>query len=273
MSSSSNLNLDSATPIWQVDAFTSTPFSGNPAGVCVLAEARSAEWMQNVALEMALSETAFLQAMDDGWSLRWFTPATEVKLCGHATLASAHILWSEGLVAPEQAISFHTLSGVLTATRQDQLIELDFPARPPQPVAPPPGLSEALAVTPELVARDQEDYLVLVADEDTVRHLAPDIRGLAGVEARGIIVTAAAEDPAHDFVSRFFAPAVGVDEDPVTGSAHCCLAPFWGERLGKTEMAGYQASARGGTVRVCLAGDRVVLGGHAVTTLRGSLLV
>lgn len=261
-----------STPIWQVDSFSRAPFSGNPAGVCIPAQPRSEQWMQQVAMEMALSETAFLQAEGDHWQLRWFTPATEVRLCGHATLASAHILWSEGKVEPAETIRFDTLSGVLTATRREQLIELDFPARPPQQVTPPPGLCEALGLTPQLVARDQEDYLVLAADEATVRGLAPDIRGLTRVEARGVIVTAAAEDDQHDFVSRFFAPAVGVDEDPVTGSAHCCLAPFWGERLGKTEMVGYQASARGGTVRVRTVDDRVVLGGHAVTTLRGHLV-
>jgi PhzF family phenazine biosynthesis protein len=260
--------------IWQVDSFSAQPFRGNPAGVCVLDRARSQEWMQQVAMEMNLSETAFLEAGDDGsWSLRWFTPATEVKLCGHATLASAHILWREGFVDSSQEISFNTLSGLLTARLCGELIELDFPARPPRPVAAPAGLAEALGIEPVLVARDAEDVLVLAAGEEVVRKLDPDIRGLGKVAARGIIVTAAAEDGKHDFVSRFFAPAVGVDEDPVTGSAHCCLAPFWADRLGKHEMDGYQASARGGTVHVRLAGDRVVLGGEAVTTLRAELLV
>jgi PhzF family phenazine biosynthesis protein len=260
--------------IWQVDSFSAQPFHGNPAGVCVLEQARSDDWMQQVAMEMNLSETAFLEARDDGsWSLRWFTPATEVKLCGHATLASAHVLWREGLVETSQEIGFHTLSGLLTARLCDRQIELDFPARPPQPVVAPAGLATALGIEPVLVARDAEDLLVLATDESSVRNLDPDIRALGGVEARGIIVTAEAEDGKHDFVSRFFAPAVGVDEDPVTGSAHCCLAPFWGERLGKTEMDGYQASARGGTVHVRVAGDRVVLGGEAVTTLRAELLV
>jgi PhzF family phenazine biosynthesis protein len=259
--------------IWQVDSFASRPFSGNPAGVCVLDSTRSADWMQQVAMEMNLSETAFLEAGNDTWGLRWFTPATEVKLCGHATLASAHVLWSQELVGAGQEIGFETLSGRLTASLRGKLIELDFPARPPHQVEAPAGLIEALGVEPLLVARDDEDLLVLVADEPAVRRLDPDIRGLLQVAARGIIVTAAAEDGKHDFVSRFFAPAVGVDEDPVTGSAHCCLAPFWSRRLGKTRMSGYQASSRGGTVQVRVEGDRVVLGGEAVTTLSAELLV
>lgn len=260
--------------IWQVDAFSKKPFHGNPAGVCVLDSTPRDEWMQQVAIEMNLSETAFLEARDDhSWSLRWFTPATEVKLCGHATLASAHVLWREGLVETSQEIGFHTLSGLLTARPCDRLIEVDFPARPPRPAEAPAGLTAALGIEPIQVARDAEDLLVLATDEAAVRSLDPDIRALGGIKVRGIIVTAEAENGKHDFVSRFFAPAVGVDEDPVTGSAHCCLAPFWGERLGKTEMSGYQASARGGTVHMRLAGDRVVIGGEAVTTLRAELLV
>jgi PhzF family phenazine biosynthesis protein len=260
------------TPIWQVDAFTDEPFRGNPAAVCILDEPRPDDWMQRVALEMNLSETAFVVPGDRVFQLRWFTPACEVRLCGHATLASAHVLWSEGVVEPARMIEFETLhSGTLTATRSSDGIELDFPVRPPERVTAPAGLVEALGLEPELVARCANDYLVEARDEATVRNLRPDFFRLGRVEARGVIVTARGER--HDFVSRFFAPAVGIDEDPVTGSAHCCLCPFWSERLGKESMVGYQASPRGGVVKVTLSGDRVKLAGAAVTTLRGELLL
>jgi len=263
-----------AITIWQVDSFTTEPFHGNPAGVCILKEPRPEEWMAAVAREMNLSETAFLLQENEGFHLRWFTPAVEVELCGHATLASAHVLWSEGVVDPGASISFRTLSGRLGARRNSELIELDFPARPPRPIVAPAGLAAALGVEPLWVGHDGEDHLVLVEDEATVRSLAPNMTALGQVDSRGVTVTARAKDGEHsyDFVSRFFGPAVGVPEDPVTGSAHCCLGPFWGERLDKTEMVGYQASARGGSVRVRLEGDRVALGGNAVTTLRGELL-
>lgn len=260
------------TPIWQVDAFTREPFRGNPAAVCLLSEPRSESWMQQVALEMNLSETAFVVQEPRGYLLRWFTPATEVRLCGHATLASAHVLWAEGFVDSSRMIEFRTIhSGVLTAQYRDQEIELDFPARPPVEAPAPEGLAEALGCDPVLVARGGNDVLVLAENEAQVRAIRPDYHRLRQVEARGIIVTAPAAD--FDFVSRFFAPAVGVDEDPVTGSAHCCLCPFWAERLGKDSMVGYQASARGGVVTVNLSGDRVKLAGPAVTTFRGELLV
>lgn len=261
------------TPIWQVDAFTDAPFRGNPAAVCVLDGPRPDAWMQAVAAEMNLSETAFLVPRDDGrHQLRWFTPACEVRLCGHATLASAHVLWSEGFVEPAATIAFHTLhSGVLTAVRRGDRIELDFPARTPEEVPPPDGLADALGLEPRFVARAVDDYVVLADDEAKVRALRPDFPKLRRVAARGVIVTAPGTD--FDFVSRFFGPAVGVDEDPVTGSAHCCLAPFWADRLGRTSMVGYQASPRGGIVAVTLAGDRVKLAGPAVTVLRGELLV
>ncbi|HSL17597.1 MAG TPA: PhzF family phenazine biosynthesis protein [Methylomirabilota bacterium] len=261
------------TPIWQVDAFTDAPFRGNPAAVCVLDGPRTEAWMQGVAAEMNLSETAFLVPRDDGgYQLRWFTPACEVRLCGHATLASAHVLWSEGFVEPAATIAFHTIhSGVLTAVRRGDRIELDFPARTPEEVSPPDGLADALGLEPRFVARAVDDYVVLADDETKVRALRPDFPKLRRVAARGVIVTAPGTD--FDFVSRFFGPAVGVDEDPVTGSAHCCLAPFWADRLGRTSMVGYQASSRGGIVAVTLAGDRVKLAGPAVTVLRGELLV
>ncbi len=261
-----------STPIWQVDAFTDEAFRGNPAAVCFLKEPRTDEWMRLVALEMNLSETAFVAPDGDGFLLRWFTPASEVRLCGHATLASAHILWEEGMVDPARAIEFQTVhSGVLTAQRSEGLIELDFPSRVPEPVRAPEGLVEALGIEPQLVARAARDYLVLADSEATVLAIRPDFSRLRSVEARGVMVTAPSSEV--DFVSRFFAPAVGVDEDPVTGSAHCCLCPFWAERLGKRTMVGFQASARGGLVTVELAGDRVRLTGPAVTTLRGVLQV
>ena len=257
--------------IVQVDAFTDTPFHGNPAAVCVLPDERDAAWMQAVAAEMNLSETAFLVKRGDGFGLRWFTPAVEVDLCGHATLASAHVLWEDRHLAREAQARFHTKSGLLTADRRGEWIELDFPVKPETPAAAPPGLAEALGATPKYVGKNQFDYLVEVDSEDTVRALAPDHAALAKLPVRGVIVTSRASTPGFDFVSRFFAPGSGIAEDPVTGSSHCALGPFWGARLGKTQMLAYQASARGGVVRVRLAGERVALGGQAVTVLRGEL--
>jgi len=261
--------------IVQVDAFTDRPFAGNPAAVCVLPAPRDERWMRDVAREMNLSETAFLVRRDDGaYDLRWFTPAAEVDLCGHATLASAHVLWEDGHLTPHETARFHTRSGLLTATRTGDWIELDFPATPPKPTQPPADLARALGTEPLWVGSSRFDLLVLLRDERAVRELRPDIAALRELDARGVIVTAPAAGPeaGYDFVSRFFAPAVGVDEDPVTGSAHCALGPFWAERLGKDELVGYQASARGGIVRVRMQGDRVLLGGQAVTVMRGELL-
>lgn len=266
-------------PLLQIDAFTDRPFSGNPAAVCLLNAPAEAEWMQAVAREMNLSETAFVVSRGDGdFALRWFTPAVEVELCGHATLASAHALWSTGRLAPGRTARFHTLSGLLTAEEAgDGLIELDFPARNATPAEPPTGLAEALrlpAVDLRQVGRSRYDVLVELPGERTVRELAPDLALLGAVEARGVIVTAKADAGSrYDFVSRFFAPRVGVDEDPVTGSAHTTLATFWSERLGKSDLLAYQASARGGEIRLRLGGDRVRLGGRAVTVLSGELLV
>jgi PhzF family phenazine biosynthesis protein len=256
----------------QVDAFTDQPFRGNPAAVCLLDREVDDEWMRAVAAEMNLSETAFVAPADGGGELplRWFTPATEVALCGHATLASAHVLWQEGEVPAGAEIRFTTRSGVLTARGEDGEIQLDFPATLPAPSDPPDGLEEALGARPRWVGRSRFDYLVELGSEGEVRALEPDFRALLGVATRGTIVTAAAAPP-YDFVSRFFAPAVGVDEDPVTGSAHCALSPFWTQRLGRTDLVGFQASRRGGVVRTRLRGDRVVLGGRAVTVLRGEL--
>ena len=258
--------------VW-VDAFTDEMFAGNPAVVVLLDRPRTEAWMGSLAREMGVSETAFLVARPDGFDLRWFTPEVEVELCGHATLASAHALWEEKRVAPEAVIRFHTRSGVLGAVERDGWIELDFPSTPPAPETPPEGLAEALGAQPVWAGRSgSRDWLIELPDEAAVRGLAPNFARLAELPARGVIATApAAEDSGHDFVSRFFAPAVGIDEDPVTGSAHCALAPYWAERLGKLEMVGYQASARGGVVRVRVEGDRVRLGGRAVTVLRGEL--
>lgn len=257
--------------IWHVDAFTTVPFAGNPAAVCFLPAPGDDHWMQNVAQEMNLSETAFLVRQPDGFSLRWFTPAVEVDLCGHATLASAHVLWQEGFLLPDEPARFHTRSGLLTANRQGPWIEMDFPAEPAPPAEPPIAMLRALDVRPRFVGRSRFDYLIEVDSEDTVRSLRPDMGLLTASTDRGVIVTSRAASPNYDFVSRFFAPAVGVPEDPVTGSAHCTLAPFWRERLSKDEMLGFQASARGGVVRVRPAGSRVILAGQAVTVIRGTL--
>ncbi|HLW02635.1 MAG TPA: PhzF family phenazine biosynthesis protein [Ktedonobacterales bacterium] len=258
--------------ITQVDSFTSTPFTGNPAGVCVLPGPGKADWMQRVAREMNLAETAFLYRKQDGFSLRWFTPTVEVDLCGHATLASAHVLWEEGYLPLDTQARFHTRSGLLTADRKGAWIEMDFPATPARPADAPAELAQALGVELRYVGQSQFDYLVEIDSEETLRALKPNMSLLEHLQTRGVIVTSRSASSEFDFVSRFFAPQTGVAEDPVTGSAHCTLAPYWGERLGKTEMRAYQASARGGVVGVRLNGERVGISGQAVTTLRGELL-
>ncbi len=260
------------TRIVQVDAFTAEAFRGNPAGVCLLEEARDPAWMQRVAAEMNLAETAFLESRGDGFGLRWFTPEVEVDLCGHATLASAHVLWESGRLSPSESARFHTKSGLLTAERRGDWIELDFPATPEEAADTPPGLVEALGAEPLYVGRSRFDYLVELDSEEAVARLRPDFARLAAISTRGVIVTARSARPDFDFVSRFFAPAVGIDEDPVTGSAHCCLGPFWSRRLGKESFLARQISARGGVVKVRIAGTRVALAGQAVTVLRGDLL-
>lgn len=258
--------------VHQVDAFTAKPFAGNPAAVCVQSGPVSDRWMQLAAREMNLSETAFLHPEGDGFRLRWFTPTAEVELCGHGTLAAAHVLFETGTVTRGETIRFETLSGALIAERKSGRIELDFPATPDEPTAPPPGLLEALGVAATYVGRSKFDLLVEVESEDVVRRLEPDIAALCRVDARGVIVTSRAGSPEYDFVSRFFAPAVGVDEDPVTGSAHCCLGPYWMRQLGRDAMVARQVSERGGTVHVRVDGDRVHLGGHAVTVMRGEIV-
>jgi PhzF family phenazine biosynthesis protein len=258
--------------LYQVDAFADQLFAGNPAAVCLLPAPREKQWMQMVAREMNLSETAFLVPEHDGWRLRWFTPTVEVALCGHATLASAHILWETGQLSPALTARFYTESGLLTAERNGACIELNFPAKRAVPAELPLGLAEALGVNPRAACRSAFDYLIEVDSESTLRAIKPKFSELAELPVRGIIVTSRSDQWKFDFVSRFFAPASGVNEDPVTGSAHCTLGPFWQERLNKSDFRAYQASARGGVVNVRVAGDRVFLGGNAVTVLRGELL-
>jgi PhzF family phenazine biosynthesis protein len=257
--------------LYLVDAFTSRPFAGNPAAVCLLEEPAGPAWMLSMAAEMKHSETAFLTPNPGGFDLRWFTPLKEVRLCGHATLASAHILWESGRLHPQQPAVFDTLSGRLTAMRRAGWIEMDFPARLQQPAALPAGLAEVLGAAPLYVGSNGQTYLLELESEQAVRDLQPDLLRLLELPVKAVIVTARTTSPSCDFVSRFFAPAIGIPEDPVTGSAHCYLAPYWAGRLGKTEMRAYQASARGGEVRLRLAGERVMLGGQAVTIMVGEL--
>lgn len=256
------------TPLFIVDAFTHKPFAGNPAAVCPLPGPMPDDWMQAVASEMNLSETAFTWPEGDVRRLRWFTPLAEVDLCGHATLATAHVLWTEN--AAETPLRFITRSGPLTCTRSGDRIEMDFPAKRVEACAAPPGLLESLNVRPVWVGFNKMDYLVEVATPAEVHALKPDMGLLAKIPVRGVIVTATGTGD-HDFVSRFFAPAFGVPEDPVTGSAHCALAPYWAAKLGRSGMVGYQASNRGGYVSVNLDRDRVLLGGSAVTVVKGNL--
>jgi PhzF family phenazine biosynthesis protein len=259
--------------ITQVDAFADRPFTGNPAAVCILDQPGEESWMRLVAREMNLSETAFLVKREQGYDLRWFTPTVEIELCGHATLASAHVLWEDGRLAPESTARFHTKSGLLTAAKIGAWIELDFPATPARFVSGShQELEAALGAKAKTVGSSRFDCFVELESESAVRSLKPDFTRLGRLETRGLIVTSVASGSDYDYVSRFFAPAAGVDEDPVTGSAHCCLGPFWKERLGRDNLLGYQASARGGFVRTRCKGDRVILSGQAVTVLRGEMV-
>ncbi len=260
--------------IYQVDAFTDRPFSGNPAAVCLQENVMEDEAMQCIAAEMNLSETAFVLPAGDGFNLRWFTPAIEVDLCGHATLASAHVLWEAGVLNVSQTARFYTRSGVLTATHSTDGITLDFPAQPPEETSPPSDLILSLDVKPIYTGFNGSDYLVVVEDASIIRALNPNYHQMSQVKMRGVIVTALAdaeEANGVDFVSRFFAPAAGIDEDPVTGSAHCCLGPYWGTQLDKTTLIAKQISPRGGVLTVQLVQDRVKLTGKAVTVLKGKL--
>jgi PhzF family phenazine biosynthesis protein len=259
--------------IWQVDAFAEVPLAGNPAAVCILPAPADEGWMQAVGREMNLSETAFLLRRDDGsYELRWFTPAVEVDLCGHATLATAHVLWEEGLLRADEVARFHTRSGLLTAARDDGWIELDFPAYETRPVETTPDFAEALGAEPECAGRSRFDYIIELASEAVVRGLSPDMGLVASLGRRGVLVTARASTAPFDYVCRFFAPGGGVPEDPVTGSAQSELGPYWRERLGKDELLCYQASERGGTLRVRPRDERVLIAGKAVTVLKGDLL-
>lgn len=260
-------------PLYVVDAFAERPFAGNPAAVCLLPGEQPSEWMQRVGSEMNLSETAFVWPIDGGFNLRWFTPTVEVDLCGHATLASAHVLWETRTLPVEKPARFLTRSGWLTCIKNANAIEMDFPAKIATTAEPPAELVAALGAAPRWAGTNRMDWLVLFESESAVRELRPDFALLAQLPVRGVIVTARSQAPEFDFVSRFFAPGAGVAEDPVTGSAHCALGPFWAERLGKTALRAHQVSARGGVVRVRVNGDRVVLGGTAVTVVSGELLV
>ena len=262
-----------AIPIVTVDAFTNQLFAGNPAAVCMLPEPRPDEWLRHLAREMNLSATAFLVRRDDEFDLRWLTPTVEIDLCGHATLASAHVLWEEGHLPRGTQARFHTRSGLLTADRHGEWIELDFPVQRGVPTEPLPSLLSGLGITAATaVMKNRLDYLVEVESEEELRAVKPNHTLLRQIPVRGVIVTARSDSPSFDFMSRFFAPASGIDEDPVTGSAHTALGPYWGAKLGKSEMTAYQASARGGIVRLRLAGDRIVLGGQAVTVTRATLV-
>lgn len=265
-------------PLLQIDAFADRPFAGNSAAVCLLDEAAPETWMQGFAAEMNLAETAYVRPLPPDergrrFELRWFTPEVEVPLCGHATLATAHALWSESRIAGGQTLRFLTKSGELTASRDGDLIELDFPATPATPCEVDRELLAVLGIEKVLFAgrTSVEDTLLVLETAEQVQRLRPDFVRLAKLPGRGVMATAPSDEEPYDFVSRFFGPAVGIDEDPVTGSAHCCLGPYWAERLGRQELVGRQISRRGGTVRVRLVGDRVKLGGRAVTIFRGSV--
>lgn len=260
------------TTLYVIDAFTDKPFCGNPAAVCVLDEPADETWMKLVAREMNLSETAFLHPIEDGFSLRWLTPAVEVKLCGHATLAAAFLLWETGVLSPDQAARFHTLSGWLTCRRDGGWIEMDFPAVVCEPCDAPQGVAEALGCEPISCGFNGMDYLVEVASEKVLRGLNPNLSVLSLIPVRGVIVTSRSDAPEFDFISRFFAPAAGVNEDPVTGSAHCALGPYWQPKLGKSDFTAYQTSERGGVVKLSVKGDRVLLRGQAVMMSRVELL-
>jgi PhzF family phenazine biosynthesis protein len=264
--------------ISQVDAFTKRRFAGNPAAVCVLAEPADVSWMQDVAAEMNLSETAFVHRLEHGtkYHLRWFTPRNEVDLCGHATLATAHILWEEGHLPAGEPALFETRSGLLTARSGPDGIELDFPSEPVHEEVTDAGklteLQSALGASVQYAGRNRFDLLVELETEELVRTLCPDIRRLGQFPVRGVIVTSRSNSHDYDFVSRFFAPQVGIDEDPVCGSAHCCLGPYWSLKLGRLTLIAHQVSCRGGVVKVRVEGNRVALTGHAVTVLRGELV-
>ena len=258
--------------IFTVDAFTDKVFSGNPAAVCLLEKELDDSLLQNIAAEMNLSETAFVKKTDDGFSLRWFTPKSEVELCGHATLASAHVLWQEGILEHDEEAVFQTvLKGKLTAKKTGDQIVLNFPVNSPKPSKRNEQLEKILNVNPVYFGTTDHHYVVELNSEDEVKNVKPDFSLLEKQEKYGTIITSKSESKDYDFVSRFFAPAKGINEDPVTGSAHCVLTPYWSQKLNKNNMKAYQASERGGYITVTLEGDRVLLGGKAVTVVKGEL--
>jgi predicted PhzF superfamily epimerase YddE/YHI9 len=258
--------------MYVVDAFTDRPFAGNPAAVCVLDAPADETWMRQVACEMNLSETAFLWPVGDGYSLRWLTPAVEVDLCGHATLASAHVLWETGALERSAEARFTTRGGTLVCRQADAWVEMDFPALPVSPCEAPPGLDEALGTRALRVGDSGMDLLVEVMNETVLSALSPDMNALSAIPKRGVIVTCRSDTAGTDFVSRFFAPAAGINEDPVTGSSHCALGPYWAAQIGKTSFAARQLSARGGVMKVEVCGERVRLSGQAVTVSRVEMM-
>lgn len=261
------------TEIVQIDAFTSEPYRGNPAAVCLLKVPADEQWMKNVAREMNLSETAFLYPIEGGYHLRWLTPKSEVDLCGHATLATAHLLYDDGIEPRNKSISFKTRVGWISASMEEELIILDFPLNRPKKIKPPNGLLKALGVKAEFVGGYPKSYLVQVAKAKTVRDLKPDLNALEKLDRPKVCVTALSDSKKYDFVSRLFAPKLGIPEDPVNGNSHTALTPFWGSILNKTELRSYYASERGGELFVRMAGDRVKIGGRAVTVMRAKLLI
>jgi PhzF family phenazine biosynthesis protein len=259
-------------PLYQVDSFTQEKFKGNPAGVVLLDKEADETWMQHIAAEMNLSETAFVSPAEDGYNLCWFTPVAEVDLCGHATLASAHILYETRRLAETETARFHSKSGLLTVEKKNDLLEMNFPAEPATEIPPPPVLVRALGFAPIFTGQNRMDLLVEMVDPAMLLQLEPDFHELAQIPVRGIIITSRPHDAQYDFISRFFAPRFNINEDPVTGSAHCCLTPYWAAKLGKSTMVAYQASARSGIVFVQNLGDRVLLAGHAVTIFQADLI-
>ena len=250
--------------VYTVDAFTDGLHSGNPAAVCLLEKDIPERTKQKIAFQINLSETAFLLEKEGVFELRWFTPETEVALCGHATLASAHILFTLGIIPADEDAVFSTKSGILTARRKSDLIEMDFPSEDPWEVETPEDLLMAISAAPLYVGRNRFDYIALYESEGMVRSAVPKLNHVRKLDSRGLIITSVSSSDRYDFVSRFFAPNAGIEEDPVTGSAHCCLCPFWSRRLGKKELAGHQASERSGLVHTRLLEKRVFLSGKAV---------
>ena len=259
--------------IFTVDSFTSEAFSGNPAAVCILEDSISDELMQKIAAEMNLSETAFVSRNGSSFSLRWFSPMCEVDLCGHATLASAHILWQEGILGKSEKAVFETRGGILEAKKTDEKIEMFFPVDEPREVDCPDELVMAIHYQPGYVGKCKFDYLAVYENEKIIREIHPDLAHVKNLGSRGLIVSSKSDSDNYDFVSRFFGPNAGIDEDPVTGSAHCCLAPYWSKVLNKNSLTGYQASKRGGIVHTKLYNDKVILSGNAVTVMKSEILI